>query len=116
MYEITIDQMKYKKKQIVVEAVQFNKKNEPFIKDWLARIDPLDKWQTSYEEKDNCFYLNIVQHNGQIVASETDYIIHDLDGELHVCRQGLFDLMYEPYSLYIDGSVKNKLNLSDKNE
>ena len=91
--------MKYRKKPIVVEAIQWNGKNlseiMKFIGSEFTYEDNTDyltnKFIYYYQEN----YLSV--HNSQeyLTIEYGDYIIREIDGEYNRCKQYKFENEYE---------------------
>lgn len=94
----------YRKKPVVIQAVQFLSmtKNEVNFSDypnWLVRaeIDPTSrplegKWCTEAD------HLLIGTKEGMHIASEGDWIIRGVAGELYPCKPDIFEQTYEAVS------------------
>ena len=84
--------MKYRKKPVVIEAIQFN---ENFIgtkcsyEFWKAFEEGIIS-QT--EDKDK---LIIKTLEGDMTASKGDYIIKGVNGEFYPCKPDIFEKTYE---------------------
>lgn len=78
--------MKYRKKPVVIEAMQFTGKND---KECLAfctsAIDP----------DDNKPSLIIPTLEGVMTANVGDYIIKGVNGEFYPCKPDIFEKTYE---------------------
>lgn len=77
---------KYRKKPIVVEAIQFT---------WDKQLEAISFignrfWQLSAAGK-----LCISTLEGTMVADEGDYIIKGIKGELYPCKPDIFEATYE---------------------
>lgn len=81
--------MKYKKKPIVVEAVQWTGDN----------IDEIFGFCTAaYLDADNTrneVELHIRTREGGLVANDGDYIIKGIQGEYYPCKPDVFERTYE---------------------
>ena len=75
---------KYRKKPVIIEAVQWNGKN-------LTEIDNFVGGSLKIEGS------NIVIHTleGDMEASINDYIIKGVNGEFYPCKPDIFDKTYE---------------------
>lgn len=96
---------KYRKKPVVIEAVQLRRDNwkevSKFIPDDVFQsLVILDKEgvQVKSTNLDNAetfgMYINTLE--GQVLASENDYIIRGVDGEFYPCKPHIFLKTYEP--------------------
>lgn len=96
--------MKYRKKPVVVEAVQWTGKNEDEIKEFcgvaaLFQYIPMEgaayvvtelKPQGEYVVS-----LSIRTLEGTMVASDGDFIIRGVEGEFYPCKPDIFRKTYE---------------------
>ena len=86
--------MKYKKKPVTIEAVRFNGFTDPMFSerpDWLNDAFKNNTlFLREYKAK-----LGISTLEGQMEASEGDYIIKGVDGELYACKPDIFRRTYE---------------------
>ena len=76
--------MRYRKKPVVVEAIQYNGKNKVEIQLFMNMY--LD--QTSKG-------LKIPTLEGDMFASVGDYIIKGVQGEFYPCKPDIFEQTYE---------------------
>jgi len=74
--------MKYRKKPVVIEAIQWNG-NQEEIYDFLRGV----------EFRDGELYIQTLE--GQMHASKGDYIIKGVQGEFYPCKPDIFELTYE---------------------
>lgn len=84
--------MKYRKKPVEIEAVQFI--------DTPERIEEITEFtggdlRVNYEDKDNP-YIPIETLEGTMKASVGDYIIKGVKGEYYPCKPDVFTQTYEP--------------------
>lgn len=83
--------MKYRKKPVVIEALQFL--------DNAQSIDSLSNFITdqdliiSYKENEPKLLLNTLE--GELQASVGDYIIKGVNGEFYPCKPDIFEKTYE---------------------
>ena len=89
--------MKYRKKPIVIEAIQWTGLNLEEIKTFVGEdlvysiVD--DAWQVN---KGKPFVLiNIKTLEGNLFCSEGDYIIKGVHGEFYPCKPDIFEETYE---------------------
>lgn len=80
--------MKYIRKQVVIEAVQFNGKNSADIHEFCG-----DKAREPVGKN----YLEIETLEGIYIVSPGDYIIKDVNGEFYPCKPDAFEMTYEPF-------------------
>lgn len=91
----------YRKKPIVIEAVQLTKKtileaysfvfDKPDLSDRIAS----DKWD-EYEVIVKRYGMLIPTLEGDMKASIGDYIIKGVKGEYYPCKPDIFEMTYEP--------------------
>jgi hypothetical protein len=89
--------MKYRKKPVVIEAVQWTGDNLKEVIDFTGLHSSAEKWTwEEYEavvEKDG---LKIFTLEGPLKASVLDWIIKGVKGEFYPCRSDIFEATYEP--------------------
>ena len=81
--------MKYRKKPVIIEAIQFNGWNFGEINDWMFNTKGI---YPSFFEKT----MTIKTLEGDMVASIGDYIIKGVKGEFYPCKPDIFKQTYEP--------------------
>ena len=79
---------KYRKKPVVIEAIQYTKDN---IHDILAFVGN-DKMY--YNPKDNEFYIRTLEGDHRL--SVNDWVIKGIKGEFYPCKPDVFEKTYEP--------------------
>lgn len=84
--------MKYRKKPVVIEAVQFSRKNVEKIINFTE-----GKAYGFYTEKcpGGKTYCQIETLEGEMTATEGDYIIRGVSGEFYPCKPDIFEKTYE---------------------
>lgn len=86
----TLNMKKYRKKPVVIEAIQWNGINLEELK-WFMK----EKFKgTSVSE--TTFELQIPTLEGTMSASLGDYIIRGVKGEFYPCKPDIFEATYEP--------------------
>lgn len=92
--------MKYKKKPVVIEAMQFDGSIESAVE--------IRKWShhqvSSYSE--DTLKLLIPTLEGDMTASPGDYIIRGVKGEYYPCKPDIFDVTYDKAE---EGDFKTRL-------
>jgi hypothetical protein len=77
--------MKYRKKPVVIEAIQFNGNNQVELKSFVGR--------------DLLLYSNgiVAIHTleGEMKVSIDDYVIKGVNGEFYPCKPDIFEKTYE---------------------
>ena len=77
---------KYRKKPVVIEAIQFNGRNSADIHEFCG-----DKVREPVGKD----YLEIETLEGVHIASPGDYIIKGIKGEFYPCKPDIFEMTYE---------------------
>lgn len=86
---------KYRKKPVVIEAIQYTGKNTLQIEQWskyVAFSSPV--LEPSDNDPDGA-YMQIKTLEGVMVANKNDYIIKGVNGEFYPCKPDIFDKTYE---------------------
>ena len=91
--------MKYRKKPVVIEAVQWNgNTNKQEIEAFVGRelVANLES-ETAYVAGEGApiFSLLIDTLEGTMKANKNDYIIKGIKGEFYPCKPDIFDATYE---------------------
>ncbi|HEM5596848.1 TPA: hypothetical protein U1680_002039 [Streptococcus suis] len=79
--------MRYRKKPVEVEAVQWNGRNFEEV------YNLCDRSQLYYDEATNTLY--ILNLEGAMRADEGCYIIKGIQGEIYPCKEDIFNDTYE---------------------
>lgn len=79
--------MKYKKKPLEVDVLQYTGSNYQDIERFIGKPGFYGQAFTS---------ILIPTLEGDMVASIGDYIIKGIKGEFYPCRKDIFELTYEP--------------------
>lgn len=89
--------MKYKKKPIVVEAVQWNGLNLEEIKDFVGNslIYNINDAAWKVGKDAPTVHIKIKTLEGTMVAKAGDYIIRGVNGEIYPCKADIFEKTYE---------------------
>lgn len=89
--------MKYKKKPIVVEAVQWNGLNLEEIKDFVgdSLIYNINDAAWKVGKDAPTVHIKIKTLEGTMVAKAGDYIIRGVNGEIYPCKADIFEKTYE---------------------
>lgn len=82
--------MKYRKKPVIIEAIQFEDNRIIEIHEFMGG----DTIRVNYEDKNNP-YLKIETLEGIMKASVGDYIIKGVNGEFYPCKPDIFEKTYE---------------------
>lgn len=92
MEEFISKRMKYRKKPVIIEAIQFEDNSDRIIE--IHEFMGGDTIRVNYEDKDNP-YLKIETLEGIMKASVGDYIIKGVNGEFYPCKPDIFEKTYE---------------------
>jgi hypothetical protein len=85
--------MKYRKKPIVVEAIQWNGENIEEVKDFAGKSLLCDiVYQFDYTTRCE---VTIKTLEGNMRVHEGDYIIKGVEGEFYPCKPSIFERTYE---------------------
>lgn len=91
---------KFRKKPVVIEAVQFTKGNAPGVGYDIARWCG-GRFNTDVKPSDHTdvrYTISIPTLEGVMTASEGDWIIRGVHGEHYPCKPDIFEATYEPVS------------------
>ena len=81
--------MKFRKKPVVIEAVQFTGDN------WMAMGEFIgSKASLAKEWGENILLIETLE--GTMKAQQGDWIIKGVKGEFYPCKPDIFELTYEP--------------------
>ena len=87
--------MKYRKKPVVVEAVQITKEIR-------NNFGPFPEWALPHliggktEKICNSEWLQVKTLEGNMNISDGDFLIQGVSGEVYPCKPNIFDKTYEP--------------------
>lgn len=91
--------MKYRKKPVVVEAIQWNGENEQELKEFVGDdliIELIREPQiTENGVIPKCVKIQIKTLEGIMLASLNDYIIKGINEEFYPCKPDIFEKTYE---------------------
>ena len=89
--------MKYRKKPIVIEAIQWTTDNLDEVKEFLGPTISSEIIITSIVCNTHD-YLGIMIRTleGHMTVAPYDYIIRGVKGELYPCKPDIFEITYEP--------------------
>lgn len=76
--------MKFRKKPIVIEAFR-----------WFTRMGEVGPVRSFGQNTDHEEYFGVITLEGQLIASDGDWIITGVKGESYPCKPDIFDLTYE---------------------
>ena len=81
---------KFRKKPVIVEAVQFEDTSES-----LAAISEMGLAPVRVEYSSYPPFIRIPTLEGELRARRGDYIIKGIKGEFYPCKEGIFHATYE---------------------
>lgn len=84
--------MKYRKKPIIIEAIQWLGNNKKEIADFAGESA---NFEVANEKEKQLFNLSIQTLEGNMTASIGDYIIKGVNGEFYPCKPDIFEKTYE---------------------
>jgi len=84
---------KYRKKPVVIEAVQLTRRNFDLVVENLGTATIGESNSGEFAE-DSC-YIEIVTLEGTMTAEENDWIIRGIKGEFYPCKPDIFEKTYE---------------------
>ena len=93
--------MKYRKKPIVVEAIQWNGFNLEEIKEFVGDSLVCEIFDAAWGVDKGIpiitpkIYMGIKTLNGTHICSKGDYIIKGVQGEFYPCKPDIFEQIYE---------------------
>lgn len=91
--------MQYRKKPVIIEAMQWNGNNEIQIMDFVGqklRVSrPPSQYEHDHDLTDDIINIFIPTLEGEMRADRNDYIIKGVKGEFYPCKPDIFHLTYE---------------------
>ena len=89
--------MKYRKKPVVIEAVQWNGLNLQEVKDFVGDSLMYNIYDTAWKVAEAAPIVNIKIKTleGNMQVSVDDYIIKGVQGEFYPCKPYIFEQTYE---------------------
>jgi hypothetical protein len=85
----------YRKKPVVIEAVQWDGSNFNDIKDFANSKVRYHSYYDHNEYFESKTTLTIKTLEGDMIASKGDYIIRGIQGEYYPCKESIFLETYE---------------------
>lgn len=82
--------MKFRKKPIVIEAIQWNSRNN-------SDVDNFTNGQAQFNYLGGICWCTIETKEGKMTADVGDWIIKGIKNEFYPCKPEIFNLTYEPY-------------------
>lgn len=87
---MTIEGTKYRKRPVVIEAIQFYESEQARILAWIAEGGHSSRVYVGAAPR-----LEIDTLEGAITATEGDWIIKGVAGEFYPCKPDIFEATYE---------------------
>ena len=87
--------MKYRKKPVVIEAVQLTWNTWGEICEFVG-VGRLEDGKPEGEMEGEMIRLKIPTLEGLMIAGENDWIIKGVTGEFYPCKPDIFEQTYEP--------------------
>jgi len=84
--------MKYRKKPVVIEAMQLQSDNVSKVLEWMGGLGVSSG---GYDQNDMPF-ITIKTLEGEMTAMIGDYVIKGVKGEKYPCKPDIFAAAYEP--------------------
>lgn len=88
--------MKYRKKPVIIEAVQFDRsKAEKNVAKYYPMVTDLASSTTALgvEEREDRFFIYTLE--GSMTVKDGDYIIQGVEGEFYPCKPDIFEKTYD---------------------
>lgn len=88
--------MKYRKRPIVIDAIQFTGDYEKIFK-WVGQWHDEDDGPGMWESKDGLPEKGLIIDTleGELRADKNDWIIKGIKGEFYPCKPDIFEQTYE---------------------
>ena len=81
---------KYRKKPVIIEAIQWTGKNADDVMNFICESLPVNREVEVFNSK-----IAIDTLEGTMFASIDDYIIRGVNGEYYPCKPDIFEKTYE---------------------
>ena len=93
--------MKFRKKPVVIEAVQWTGENLAEVLQFTGKHDKFNEWFENFKDYENHVAkdghtFKIFTLEGTMLASSGDWIIRGVKGEHYPCKPDIFQATYEP--------------------
>lgn len=85
--------MKYRKKPVVIEAMQFDGSNLREIISWAHKGLPAEANSKIIPTPNNYLYINTLE--GQMLCVINDWVVKGIRGEFYPCKPDIFEATYE---------------------
>lgn len=80
----------YRKKPIVIEAMQFTNETKDQVFNWVT----CNRYADYTPAADPCLRIETLE--GEMTAHFGDWVIKGVKGEFYPCREDIFEATYEP--------------------
>ncbi|MGE0075905.1 MAG: hypothetical protein AB7S52_11805 [Sphaerochaetaceae bacterium] len=90
--------MKFRKKPVVIEAIQYTGENQKEVESFVRKILPVKIIDLGRDSGNKVLGLEIETLEGVMVAIPNDWIIKGVSGEFYPCKPDIFDKTYESSS------------------
>ena len=89
--------MKFRKKPVVIEAVQFTYRFDwpEWFHDAVSKNNVLVYNAGKFHDPSKICYAEIYTLEGVMLANESDWIIKGINGEIYPCKPDIFEKTYE---------------------
>lgn len=87
--------MKYRKKPVVIEAVQWTGENVAEILNF-GNTGPHPSWGDDFKINPPAHTVEILTREGTMSAQPNDWIIRGVQGEFYPCKPDIFAATYDP--------------------
>jgi hypothetical protein len=84
---------KYRKKPVVIDAMQYLGKNAAVVAKWCGGEVTTDR--VDEDDDDVTQYVRIETLEGAMLAAPGDYVIKGVKGEFYPCKPDIFAATYE---------------------
>lgn len=93
--------MKFRKKPIIIDAVQFTGENQHKIMDFVGQSlkfsRPPHQFEFDNDITNDMVTIQIPTLEGVMTASRFDWIIKGIQGEFYACKPDIFEATYEHF-------------------
>ena len=85
----------YRKKPVVIEAMQYDGDNGEEIIDWAKAVSDPHDCMIHYLKGHNASWFKIKTLEGEMEVSPNDWVICGVQGEFYPCKPDIFEKTYE---------------------
>lgn len=87
--------MKFRKRPVEIEAIQFTGHNGSELRDWSAGVVVPSPVLEPGPDNPSGAYVQIVTLEGTMIGNVGDWIIRGVRGEFYPCKPDIFEVTYE---------------------